>query len=1030
MTENPSIAECEYCGTQQTLPKMDDEKRLSLYNRASHFRQQCAFDKAEQIYEKIVAETPDDAEAHWSLVLCRYGIEYVEDPVTFERVPTCHRASYDPISEDVDYIEAVNKADPIAVALYKKEAARIDRIQRGILEISKKEKPFDIFICYKETDSIGNRTLDSVKAQEIYDALTDKGYKVFFSRITLEDKLGQAYEPYIFAALNSARIMLVIGTDPDYVNAVWVKNEWGRFLKIMRTKKDRTLIPCYMNISPYELPSEFSYLQAQDMGKIGFMQDLLRGINKILPKNSTAPASPAVQANPNAAAAAALLDRVEVFLQDGSFERADEYCEKVLDLDVRNGRAYLGKLLVELKLRSRKDLVNAAAPFDTSENYRKLMTYGSEELKAEINGYAENIRNAIVYREAMELFTKAGVLKDWQELEQKLQTISTYKDVPQLIEKCQREIREIETRNEHSYTHAQELMQQEEYHKAMVQFAVLTNYKDSLEMAQKCAELHNANIAKARQKLSEYYTQLKKLKNERQSLKKKLWDLQSKISKYYADQERIKELRSKRASMVTHQRSLESELAGLGFFARGRKQDIQNQIDTIIQDKKQLDDEIQKIESYTEEAVRKDEQEAKQTEEEGNRIQAAMDELQQTITDHAKNTEPVLLDSSASKYGFLADKLLVLSAEGIAQPKLKDYIKEHAVESVSVPEGVTVIPLGAFLDCTSVKSITLPDTLTEIDNSAFAGCTSLKSINIPVSVTTIGKLALKGCTSLESITLPPSVTALKDFCFQECKSIKSITIPDTVTEIGMGILYGCTSLNEALLPDNMKTVPAGMFLQCPSLTRLTLPDSVKAIGAEAFSKCEKLSKINIPAGVTRIGKQAFQLCKALREITISEGVTVICENTFDRCESLQSISLPSALTEIGVHAFFQCAKLRSIRIPVSVTKIGEGAFYSCKSIPVLTIPDALTVIEDWTFYYCQALESINIPGGVSKIGRNAFYYCTALKSITIPDSVQEIGYRAFEGCTGLETIKIPRKIRLGDYAFENTPVQKKIRTYS
>ena len=54
--------------------------------------------------------------------------------------------------------------------------------------------------------------------------MTAKGYKVFFSRITLEDKLGMQYEPYIFAALNSAKVMLAFGTKYEYFHAVWVKN--------------------------------------------------------------------------------------------------------------------------------------------------------------------------------------------------------------------------------------------------------------------------------------------------------------------------------------------------------------------------------------------------------------------------------------------------------------------------------------------------------------------------------------------------------------------------------------------------------------------------------------------------------------------------------------------------------------------------------------------------------------------------------------------------------------------------------------
>lgn len=41
------------------------------------------------------------------------------------------------------------------------------------------------------------------------------------------------------------------------------------------------LIPAYKDMDPYDLPEEFSHLQAQDMGKLGFMQDLIRGIKKI-----------------------------------------------------------------------------------------------------------------------------------------------------------------------------------------------------------------------------------------------------------------------------------------------------------------------------------------------------------------------------------------------------------------------------------------------------------------------------------------------------------------------------------------------------------------------------------------------------------------------------------------------------------------------------------------------------------------------------------------------------------------------------
>ncbi len=290
IAENATTVVCEYCGGKQTLPKLSDDKTTRLYDRAGHFRRNNEFDKASAIFEEILNENNTDAEAYWSLVLCSYGIEYVEDPATKRRIPTVNRAQFTSVFDDDNYRSALKYADIGQKAIYEAEAKEINEIQKGILTISQKEEPFDIFICYKETDENGSRTRDSVTAQELYYQLTDAGYKVFFSRITLEDKLGAAYEPYIFAALNSAKVMIVIGTKPEYYNAVWVKNEWSRYLTLVKQSGGKKiLIPAYKDMDPYDLPPEFSHLQAQDMSKLGFMQDLIRGIKKIIPQEAAKP---------------------------------------------------------------------------------------------------------------------------------------------------------------------------------------------------------------------------------------------------------------------------------------------------------------------------------------------------------------------------------------------------------------------------------------------------------------------------------------------------------------------------------------------------------------------------------------------------------------------------------------------------------------------------------------------------------------------------------------------------------------------
>ena len=111
LEQGATVGVCDYCGTKQTLPRLDDERRTNLYDRANHFRRNNEFDKAEGIYEQILSEDNTDAEAYWSLVLCRYGIEYVEDPATHKRVPTVNRTQFTSIFDDNNYESALRYAD-------------------------------------------------------------------------------------------------------------------------------------------------------------------------------------------------------------------------------------------------------------------------------------------------------------------------------------------------------------------------------------------------------------------------------------------------------------------------------------------------------------------------------------------------------------------------------------------------------------------------------------------------------------------------------------------------------------------------------------------------------------------------------------------------------------------------------------------------------------------------------------------------------------------------------------------------------
>ncbi len=427
--QGESFGVCDSCGSAMTLPGAADERIVNLFNRANYLRLSGEFDKALAAYESILLEDNENAEAHWGALLCRFGIEYVEDPDTRQRIPTCHRAQFEPLLTDPDFLAACRFApDERSQTLYREQGAAIAEIQRSILAVSEQTEPFDVFLCYKESARGGARTKDSVKAQEIYYALTDQGYRVFFARITLENKIGREYEPYIFAALHSARVMLVIGAKKENFSAVWVKNEWSRFLALMKQDRTRLLIPCYQDMSPYDLPEELSYLQAQDMGKIGFLQDLLHGMKKVLAAGRETPAAAAEPARREPAPApaadvSALIKRMYIVLEDGDFNSAGGYSQRILEAAPEDAHAYVGQLMAEKKLRRRAEL-SRVEKLPDELNFQRALRYADAALRAELNGYLHDLQ----YEKALQAARKAVMPQEMLEPMQMLQQLAGYKD--------------------------------------------------------------------------------------------------------------------------------------------------------------------------------------------------------------------------------------------------------------------------------------------------------------------------------------------------------------------------------------------------------------------------------------------------------------------------------------------------------------------------------------------------------------------------------------------------------------------------
>ncbi|MBQ8146701.1 MAG: leucine-rich repeat protein [Clostridia bacterium] len=973
--EGSTICICDYCGTKQTVPNLNNEKKRKQFDRANRLRMLCEFDKAYSVYETIADEFPEEAEAYWGLVLCKYGIEYVDDPKTESKIPTCHRSSFDSVFADENYELTIENADIEAKTVYREEAKTIEELRKSIIEISSKEEPYDIFICYKETDEKGERTIDSVIAQDVYDALTNRGYKVFFSRITLEEKLGRAYEPYIFSALHSAKVMLVFGTSYDYFNAVWVKNEWSRFLKLMEQDSTRALIPCFKGIDAYDMPREFAKLQAQDMGKVGAKQDLVRGIGKIIVKkeegftNQPSTAMHNTYVDP-------LIDRANGFLKVGEFAKAKEFFEKALGFEPNNESAHLGLLLVEGRASTLEELENNDELLDNLASYFVLISTCSDEIKEELQRITKKIESNIIEKASDSL--KA---KKWSVAQDYYRKLSGHDEQKYLLGML---LCEFKVTSKEALT------------KLTTEIAGSTYYQQLYA----CGD-----------------NQTKLFLN---SCKKSIRENILNSADEYLKKRAFPTAKTKYKSILQNEPDNQRALLGMLFAERQAVN-----FDELGLGRNPLDKEeaYKSLINICDESTKK-------------KLLNCKSRIEDSIKKEIRKSKNLVLRKYLILFGVFAvicaiigvliyfhtDKYVygLKQVEGgyeITNVKADKIVNETGhLEIPSEIKGVPVVRIGdsAFMNCDSIKSISIPDSVISIGNSAFYGCQSLTSIVIPNGVTVISDSMLMNCYSLTSAVIPGGITDIGSKAFSNCKALTSIVIPQGVNSIGDSAFSNCRSLTSIAIPKDVKSIGTHAFLECKALVSIDVNEnntSYESIDGNLYTEDTKTliqyavgkkdSTFLVPSHVTVIGDSAFSYCEALTYMEIPKNVTTVSDSAFMHCGALTTVIIPDSVTQINDSVFMWCYGLKNVEIPSSVISIGDFAFSDCDALITVEIPDSVTDIGNSAFSYCSALTSVVLPDSVTSIGEHAFSYCEALTRVVIPKSVAYIGEYAFSCCRSL-----------------------------
>ncbi|MBR5897624.1 MAG: TIR domain-containing protein, partial [Lachnospiraceae bacterium] len=385
-----SLCVCDFCGTTNFVSSTAS-KYVNQLNRANKLRQEREFDKAARIYDIILKENAPTADILWLRTLCEYGIEYVPDPVSDKYFPTLHRISDESILKYHSYVEALALAEGEEKESLQKEAEHINTIQNEYLNIAANEEPYDVFICYKETDEeTGEKTEDVELASNLYNDLAGRGFKVFFAKETLKTKLSIDYEPYIFAALKSSKAMIVLGTKAEYFMSVWVKNEWGRFLKLMQEDENKQMF--FACDDPEKLPRAFATKQAQLLGKQNALKNLADNVEEYLRERC----KPSLTYDE-------MYERAVSHLEAGDESEAKEYIDKIIERFPNHSQGYWLRLLSSFKT-SPSAVADKQIDIFSNPDFYMAVNLAGDDLKEEYKKIAEICLNNI---KAQREFNKA-----------------------------------------------------------------------------------------------------------------------------------------------------------------------------------------------------------------------------------------------------------------------------------------------------------------------------------------------------------------------------------------------------------------------------------------------------------------------------------------------------------------------------------------------------------------------------------------------------------------------------------------------
>lgn len=169
----------------------------------------------------------------------------------------------------------------------------------------------------------------------------------------------------------------------ENANSLWVRNEWRRYLWMIRSDPKRVLIPVYAGMRPEDFPQEIAdrHLQAHNMEQENALDALLSAIKRLIEKEL-----PAWQINGFQE------------LRNGDFYNAGLRFSRVLDKEC-SSIAYVGHLLASQNIQTEgiHGLIQLQKPLKEYSEFNTALEYADTEMRIKLRDYqvqqATKLRN-------------------------------------------------------------------------------------------------------------------------------------------------------------------------------------------------------------------------------------------------------------------------------------------------------------------------------------------------------------------------------------------------------------------------------------------------------------------------------------------------------------------------------------------------------------------------------------------------------------------------------------------------------------